>query len=238
MAGYESGKGRAAFLADMAFVEQLQFLQVFRATGDMRRREVAGFFQGGRVDPVAATRLPLTIDDSALWEQERRQLEELRKTYLVDDEQAEARVEAWHPGRESRAKKLAAEWEADQRGIVSRWVRKRMLDRRDELGLPRDESRWPAPEQLPNLWCCWAFRITRDATREISMRSKALKGSERRGSHAVDWCHYMTAAHANEFVTSDEGFLETARAAPGPKPEILSLEEWVARLRTSTPVLK
>ena len=106
-----------------------------------------------------------------------------------------------------------------------------MRQHRKELSLPRDEALWPPPEKLLNLWYCWAYRITRDTNREVSMRSKTLKGSEKRGSHAVDWCHFMTAAHADELVTSDDGFLEIARTAPGPKPEILSLKEWVARLR-------
>jgi hypothetical protein len=74
-------------------------------------------------------------------------------------------------------------------------------------------------------------RITRDTTREISMRAKTLKGSERRGSHAVDWCHFMTVAHADEFVTADGDFRKILEAAPSAKPEILSLEEWVERLR-------
>lgn len=39
-----------------------------------------------------------------------------------------------------------------------------------------------------------------------------------------------TAAHADEFVTSDGDFLRFAQATPGPKPEFLSLEQWVQRL--------
>jgi hypothetical protein len=231
LAGFENGESRADFLADMAFVEQLQFLQIFRSSSDMRRLEVKAFLQGNKPNPVLVTWLPSTVDDPALWEAERRQLDELKVEYLAADIRGDERVEKWHPGRAARVKRLAPTWARNPHGIVRRWVRTQMRRHRVELGLPRDETHWPPPEKLLNLWCCWAYRVTRDTTREISMRSKTLKGSERRGSHAVDWCHYMTAAHADEFVTSDNGFLEIARAAPGPKPEILHLTEWVERLR-------
>jgi len=231
MAGYEGGARRPNFLADMGFVEQLQFLQIFRPSGEMRRLEIEAFFRGVEVNPVIATWLPSTTTDPELWKQERQQLEDLKTAYLKWEKGAKHRIENWHPGRESRVQQLEPEWKADPCGIVSRWVRKQMRKERTELGLPRDEKRWPHPAKLPTLWCGWAYRITRDMNREISRRSKTLKGSERRGSHAVDWCHFMTAAHADEFVSSDDDFLEIIRAAPEPKPEILHLTEWVGRLR-------
>lgn len=172
LAGYESGERRADFLADMTFVEQLQFLQVFHPSGEMRRREVQAFFRGDKVHPVVATWLPSTIQDRSIWEDERRQLGELRTEYLAGDVRAEARVEKWHPGREARVKKLKPAWESNPRGIIRRWVRGQMRQHRKELSLPRDEALWPPPEKLLNLWCCWATasRGTRTAKSRCARR--------------------------------------------------------------------
>ena len=231
MAGFESGDRRTNFLSDLAFVEEVQFLHVFRSSGDMMQREVVAFFNGDHVDPVISKVLPATIEDPTLWAEERRQLAELKDEYLRWEDGAEQRIDEWHPDREDRARKLAAEWEQDAHGIVARWVKNQMRENRESLGLPAEEALWPAPERLPTLWCNWAYRITRDVRKDVSLHSKQRRGSERRGSHAVDWCHFMTSAHAHEFVTSDDNFLEIAMAAPGPKPEILSLADWIARLR-------
>lgn len=230
MAGFENGDGRADFLADMAFVSQLQFLQIFRSSADMRRREVVAFLQRGELNPVIATSLPSLHDDTTLWAEERRQLAELKTEYLIWEDGATQRMEANYPDGEERAQRLAEDWNADRHGIVARWVRKQMGVQRDSLGLPPQQNLWPPPEKIPTFWCDWAYRVTRDLMRSMSPVIMKRRGSERRGSHAVDWCHFMTAAHADEFVTSDQGFLEIALAAPGPKPEILSLEDWVLRL--------
>jgi hypothetical protein len=66
LAFLEDHERRADFLADMAFVGQLQFLQILRPSGDMGRREVKAFLTGGELNPVISTSLHSTIKDRAL----------------------------------------------------------------------------------------------------------------------------------------------------------------------------
>lgn len=96
----------------------------------------------------------------------------------------------------------------------------------EQLGLAADESTWPDPWRRPTLWCSWSYLLTRAILIEI-----LPKPPKRLASDVLDWLHYQSAAHADEFVTSDNGLLTIIREAPGHKPEVLSLEEWVARLR-------
>jgi hypothetical protein len=51
MAGVESGDRRTDFLSELAFIEEVQFLHVFRSSGDMMRREIASFFNRHSVAP-------------------------------------------------------------------------------------------------------------------------------------------------------------------------------------------
>jgi hypothetical protein len=245
----ENGDRRANFLAHMEFLQSLAFIQIVHPPGDMKRLEVEAFLRRDELDPVRATKLPSVNHDTELWAGEREHANEMKTEYLKWEDEADQRlardeaagVDAVPPPlrarkavltpAEARAQALTEEWTADREGIVSSVARDQMRKQRESLGLPLDENLWPHPQVLPTFWCDWAYRVTRDLTRAMSPVLKKRKGSERKGSHAIDWGHYMSAAHADEFVTSDEDFLEIIRAAPGPKPEILNLAEWVARLR-------
>lgn len=225
----EQGKKRDDFLADMSFVNQLQHLRIFRASGEMMRLEVEAFQRGLVVNPAIAEALPRPIDDAGweqIWSEERRLLTEGKNEFSAWEAEAEQRIARHYPDRKDTAMRLAADWKEDSTGIVSRLVLRAMRALTESLGLPSDENAWPKPEQLPTLWCNWSFRVTRDIMLNIAENPR-----KRQPGDFVDWCHFMTAAHADEFVTSDERFLEIAREAPGPKPEVRSLAEWVARLR-------
>jgi hypothetical protein len=225
----EQGNKRDDFLADMQFVNQLQHLQIFRASGEMMRLEVEAFSRSLKVNPVIGTALPRPLDDEewkSVWREERRLLTESKSEFGSWEVEAEKRIALNYPDRKDMSARLAADWKVDSSGVVSTMVLRAMRALTDSLGLPRDETAWPKPEQLPTLWCNWSFRVTRDF-----MLAMAENPRKRQPGDFVDWCHFMTAAHADEFVTSDERFLEIAREAPGPKPEILSLEQWVARVR-------
>lgn len=224
----EQGKRRADFLADMHFVNQLQFIQIFRSSGEMMRLEVEAFMRRVEVNPAIANALPRPLDDEEwvrIWSEERTTLTESKAEFARWEAEAEARIALHYPDREEIARHLAEDWSRDGPGLISRMVLRAMCALKDSLGLPKAAAAWPRPDQLATLWCNWSFRVTRDMLMHME-----LKPPKRKPSDFVDWCHFMTAAHADEFVTSDEDLLRFARAAPGPKPEILSLEEWVARL--------
>jgi hypothetical protein len=228
MSLFEDGVRREDFLRDMAFVNELQFLRIFRSSGEMMRLEVEGFLRGLAPIPFISADLPMALDDpdwAQIWSEERRTLMDAKTEFQRWETAAEQRIDEWHPDRADRAQRLAADWNADKYGILVRWVRDQMRKQGAALGLPRDKRNWPHPERVPTLWCSWAYRITRDMLLQTSPRPP-----KRRAGDFVDWCHYQTAAHADEFVTSDARFLEIAAAAPGPKPEFLTLESWIQRL--------
>ena len=79
---------------------------------------------------------------------------------------------------------------------------------------------------MRTLWCHWAYLIAHTMRIEIERVKKDDEGD------LVDLCHYQTGAYADEFVTADRRLRLIAAQCPGPKPEILSLKDWVARLRS------
>lgn len=103
--------------------------------------------------------------------------------------------------------------------MVADWALTDMHRSRKKLGLPKDRTRWPAPDVLPTLWCRTAFKaahvyvINRD-------------GSSIDGNDFFDWCHYTAAAHADVFVTRDRRLRAVARECPAPKPRVMSFEDW------------
>lgn len=224
----EQGLGRDDFLADMQFINQLQHLEIFRASGEMMKLEVEAFIGRVEVNPAISNALPRPFDDAEwkrVWNEERTQLAKGKTEFGQWEAEAEQRTASHYPDRNDTAARLAKDWTADRHGIVSRMVVRAMRWLKVSLRLPRYESLWPRPEQVPTLWCNWAFRITRDILLHTLPNPR-----KRRASDFVDWCHYMTAAHADEVVTTDKWFSRIAAECPGPKPEFLTLEEWVERL--------
>jgi hypothetical protein len=228
MAFMDTGERREDFEADMTFLKQLQFLKIVKPSGDVMRLEVECFLQGLEPIPFIDADVPFPIHEAEwkpVWSEERRTLREAKATFLDWERDADKRIEEWHPDRKDRATRLDADWRRDKRGILVRWVRGRMQKEWKSLGLPADQTRWPHPQSLPTLWCSWAYRITRNMIMQTSPHPRKQQAGD-----FVDWCHYQTAAHAAEFVTSDARFLEIATAAPGPKPEFMRLDEWIHRL--------
>lgn len=214
---------RQDFIADMSFVNELQFLQLVRSSGEMIELEKASFENGLPPSPFTQIERPIDFDNPKwreVWAEERRLLRRDKDVFLGEDAAGSKRAHDAHPIKEERVQRLAADWAADREGIVRRWVRK-------QLKHPRHLTRYgrvPPPDLVRTLWCHWAFLITR------TMLIELLEDRADDDGDFADLCHYQTGAYADEFVTSDKRFLKIAREAPGPKPEFLSLEEWVERL--------
>jgi hypothetical protein len=230
MAGYESGKRRHLFEADITFLNSLPNLKVFKGQGEMMGLEVSAFLREQTLEPFIDANFPIDYDDpewKRLFEDERDWVENTAKRFWAEYEgEAKGRIDETYPDREERRAKLAADWPQDSHRTVERFVRDVMISTRAQLGLPDDETNWPDPPVLPTLWCSWAYLLTRAILVEILPKPPKQKASD-----VIDWLHYQSAAYADEFVTTDKWLLQIAREAPGPKPEFLSLEEWVARLR-------
>lgn len=235
----ECGAGKHDFDTDRDFVnKQLQFRRLVKPPGELMRTEVEACLMGRAPDPFVDTHepfIPCGPEAAQIWWEMRRAMEEDKERFLTWNRKAEGKVNDWEPDRVKRSRLLAADWDVDKHGIVARWIRGRMQHQRVLLGLPVDKRLWPRPDRLPTLWCYWAYLIARSKVRETSPNPLKLKDSD-----VADWGHYAAAAHCDEFVTSDgisrrsgdiKGFLQIAREAPSPKPEILSLDEWVRRMR-------
>jgi hypothetical protein len=228
MAGFENGRRREKFEADMTFVNDLQHLKVLRAAGEMMQHEVECFLTRRQVDPYINLARPISFNDPqlrAMWVDEREFVKDGKSILVQEEGEAKVRIDAAYPNVEKRVQRLTDDWRGDRRGILSEWVRGKMRRDRTFLGLPPDTTTWPEPEQVPTLWCHWAYRITRDILIEILPEPPGRKPSD-----FVDLGHYQSGAHVDEFVTRDADLLLFAKEAPGPKPEFLTLEEWVARL--------
>lgn len=229
MAGYESSERRPFFEEDMAFLNQLALLKVFRAQGDLMSLEVQRAATGREFNPFIDAHFPIDYDDpewKGLFEGERIWVKGAKKSWVQYERDAKARIDANHSDLDERKTQLTAAWQDDSHGLIHQFVHNVMISTREQLGLPDDDCTWPDPQVLRTLWCSWAYLLTRAVLIEILETPP-----KRNPSDVVDWLHYQSAAYADEFVTSDNDFLTIIREAPGPKPEILSLEEWVARLR-------
>lgn len=228
MAGFENGKRRDKFEVDMTFVNDIQHLKVLQPAGDMMRLEVESFLTRRPINPFIDIERPISFNDPklrAMFAGEREFIKHGKSVFVDEEAGAMKRIDIAYPNLEERKRRLTEDWQADSHGTISRWVRERMAKDRDSYGLPRDPTTWPDPEQVPTLWAHWAYRITRDILIEI-----LPKPPERKASDFGDLCHYQSGAHVTEFVTRDVDLLLFARAAPGPKPEFLTLERWVERL--------
>jgi hypothetical protein len=215
---------RHHFIADMSFVNEIQFLHLVRSSGEMIELEKTGFEKGLRPNPFMSIERPIDFDNPKwreVWAEERRLMQRDKQVFLVEDAAGSKRAHDAHPDKEERVQKLGANWAEDREGTVRRWVRKQLKHRRHRHG----HGAVPPPELIRTLWCHWAYLITR--TMLIELREDRADDD----GDLADLCHYQTGAYADELVTSDKRFRQIAKEAPGPKPEILSLEEWVARLR-------
>jgi hypothetical protein len=215
---------RHHFMADMSFVNEIQFLHLVRPSGEMIELEKAGFEQGRRPNPFIQIERPIDFDNPKwrdVWAEERRLMKRDKQVFLTEDAAGSKRAHDAHPDRGERVKNLEADWEGDREGTIRRWVSKQLKHPRHRQA----NGIIPQPDRVRTLWCHWAYLITRTMLIELQDDPADDDGD------MADLCHYQTGAYAHEFVTSDKRFRQIAKEAPGPKPEILSLEEWVARLR-------
>jgi hypothetical protein len=227
-AGYENSVRRPFFEADMGFLNSIPNLMVVKGQGELMNLEVNAFLTRQTLAPFIDAHFPIDYDDpewKRLFLGEREWVKSAKKDFIQFERESRTRIDRSYPNREERSRRLAEAWSADSHGTVERFVRHQMGLARTRLGLPDDEAAWPRPQQLPTFWCNWGYLVTRSILLELP------DPPTRKPSDVIDWLHFQSAPHADEFVSSDRDLLRIALAVPGPTPEILSLEEWVARVR-------
>lgn len=216
---------------ELRFVNALFSPRILQSSGAMMQREITCFMIGARPNPFISAKLPIDFEDpewEPVWVEEKRLLSEANAEFLRDEDERQLIIEKYYPNAIDRRRKLRADWNEDRSGTLERFVRDKMRTNRLELYLHHDESGWPRPQDVPTLWCHWAYRITRTIAREIGIDGRTYP--PRRSSDFADLCHFQSAAHVDEFVTSDEWFLALAAECPAPKPKFLMLDDWVQQL--------
>jgi hypothetical protein len=126
-----------------------------------------------------------------------------------DRRERSATIREWYKGREKI--------------VITDWCMTFLRRERTRLGLPRDESQWPDPRQLPTLWA-------REAARLARIFLKHRDGRRVDGNDFVDWLHYQAAVHADVFVTSDKKLTAIAQECPPPKPNVVTFDAWAGDL--------
>lgn len=207
----------------LSFIARLPSFLLLHEPMTAMRAEVAAALRGEPLNVFFSegTRIPIDCEDT--WRLEHQRRDEDRAAFAASHERARAGLKAGCPDRSKLASKLKSEVLPDLKHVATEWALRAMEADRDKLGLPADSAAWPSPEALPSIWSCAAFQTAYFYV--INHDGRAIDPND-----FHDWCHYVAAAHADEFVSSDRKLLDIGAACPAPKPVVSTFEEWARRL--------
>jgi hypothetical protein len=208
---------------ELDFLASVPSFLLLKAPLDVITSEVHGALTGGSADVFFDEGWEFPLDVVDTWTSELQGLRADGSVFESHARQAVERIHGIFPDRGALAKRFTKELNDDPDLAVTNTALRTMRESWQRLGLPKDEALWPAPKALPSVWARAAFSTV---FAQLSTRDQRKP----KANDFLDWCHFIAAAHADDFVTNDSWTRRVAASCPPPKPGVVSFEEWAERV--------
>lgn len=210
--------------AQLAFLEQLPDFLFLHEHPHVLRSEVATALRGAPPDLFIAEGWMIPVGSEEVWRSQLERRDAERAQFIAT--MTAAQRSFWSQFSMSRGEVVRSLRDHVLSGLAlytASWALDDMQLAFEQLGLPNDPRAWPFPDQLRTLWARAAFGIA--YLYQLDLCGRAIDAND-----FHDWAHYIAAAHADEFVTSDRRQFAIAELCVPPKPKVSGFDEWAKRL--------